>query len=327
MQTVAAITSPVRGLVYINGRFAGECDSDTPLIFPVSPHGVLYSELQPLDPRYIPCACALKITDGQPEPDSAGESIYVICWPGNVIEIEFSPRSAFRPESEFSAMDEIPLALIRGEASILRAAGNSIALPAGAKLPDSHVSGACEIFFGDSGQGRYMACFRRDNFEPLGAVLADRIDLDDPSHMRAFSELRDATGHLRVEEWEISADGARLASSEFQWSRGAPDWPQDHENAAIAACEAFLLGLTGEAEAFLHPRQRASGVLERVCEDAHACVSLRYAPPDARHAVGILRRETHRFGRISAAYYVAHPDGGVQGPWLIEFLDETTPNP
>jgi hypothetical protein len=322
MQTVAAITAPVRGIVYINGRFAGECGPDSPLLMPVSPQCTLYGELRPLDPRYLPCACALKISGGQLAAESVEDGVYSVIWPGGVIEIEFAPRTAFRPESEFSSLDGAPVAILRGEASLLRVAGNSIALPAGASLPDRRISAGCEIFLGDSGEGRYMACFATGSFQPLDVILAERIEIDENAHVRTLADLKDVVGHMRIESWEITPDGPRLASSEFAWAQGAPQWPRDAADAARAACEAAILGLNAEAEAYITAQLRGTGVLSRICSGAEACVPLNYAPPDARRAVGLLRRESPRCGRVDPVYYNAFPDGGVQGPWVVEVLPE-----
>ena len=324
MQTVAAITAPVRGLVYINGRFAGECGPESPLIMPVSPQCTLYGEFHPLDPRYLPCACALKITGGLLISESVEDGAYAVIWPGGVIEIEFAPRSAFQPESEFANLDGVPVAIIRGEASLLRVAGNSMALPAGAALPDRRISSACEIFMGDSGEGRYLACFETGSFRALDVILAGRMETDESGHVRALTDLNDVVGHMRIDTWEITPDGPRLASSEFAWAQGAPQWPRDAAGAARAACEAAILGLTAEAEAYLTPQIRGTGLLSRVCDGAEACVFLNYAPPSAKRAVGLMRRKSPRCGQVDPVYYNAFPDGGVQGPWLIEILPGQT---
>ena len=45
---VLYISPDIAGLIYINGRLAGECDAQSPLSIPVAPQGAVYIEYHPL---------------------------------------------------------------------------------------------------------------------------------------------------------------------------------------------------------------------------------------------------------------------------------------
>jgi len=318
MQTVAVFSAPLRGTVYINGRFAGECSEGAPLLMPISPEAMLYAQFMPLDGRYIPCACAIRISGG--EATGTGPDIHMISWPGNVIEIEFSPRSAYQRESEYGEIDSFPAAIIRGEGALLRIAGQAIAVPKGAEMPHSHITGACEIFLGRFTEGEYIACFSRNEMTPVGIIEASRFIQDENDVFRSLTETGDVTGHVISRTWDIGANGPDMLSEQVLWSDGGPKWPRDAENAAIAACQAAILGLWDEAEGYLETRQRGTGLMQKLCNGAADCISLPYSLPDSRRAVGIVRRISPNWAKADALYYRARPDGGMQGIWEIEFL-------
>lgn len=321
MQSVTAFTAGMRGLVYINGRFAGECGPEEALVLPVNPKAAMYGEFRPLDGRFAPCACRVDFDGEGAEIVAGAESIFMVMWPGGVAEIEFMPRGIYARESDFGMVDGIPVGIIRGEGCMLRVGGQFLSVPKGAEIPDEHVRRECEVFFGSCGEGRYMAMFSRGDFAPLGMIEAGRFEKRDDGGVEGVTDLKDIAGHMRTEVWKISERGAELGNVEYAWAEGGPRWPTDGNGAAMAACQAEILGLSGEAEGYLIAGQRGQGILRKICEGAHGCVEMKYAPPKARRAVGILRRENERVARVEAAYFEARPDGGVQGDWVVEFIE------
>lgn len=320
MQSVAAFVAGMKGIVYVNGRFAGECGPDGTLILPVSRENMLYCEFRPFNPRFIPCAGAVKISGGRAIYEDFGDGICMVQWPGNVLEVEFLPRSAFVPESEYGMIGEFPAAVIPGEGSLLRISGQAVGLPAGAKLPDEYVNGACHAFLGDVGKGRYMACFHKGDMTPVGMILGDKISEDGEGRHVCFTALNDIVGHVRMETWEIGADGPYIIGTEYGWGDGGPKWPEDAESAALAALQAGILGLWDEAEGYIDHLQRGKGVVKGICEGADGAVALSYPAPGARKAVGILKNVARGMGVVEEVYYKGKAEGGAQGMWTVEFL-------
>ena len=251
-------------------------------------------------------------------PESVPEGVFAVRWPGNVAELELSAAPFTRAESEFASMDGLPVAILRGERTQLRVAGREIALPDGAGLPEERAAlGEDPCFLGRAGTSRYLACFSAGDFSPMGAVVADDIEIEEGARVRALTRLHDTVGHARIEIWEAQGDALVQADAEHAWADGTPVWPRSAEDAARAALEAALLGLSDEAEGYLAPHLRGQSLVQTLAEGFDACVSLRYAIPDARSAVGLMRRETERCAAITPVYYEAVPMGGQQGAWAI----------
>ncbi len=321
MQPVAVVSCRVPGIIYLNGRFAGECASDAPLILPVAPRGALYVEHRPLVGGYAGQAHRVAFADGELIPASVPDGVFAVKWPGHIAELELSAAPFAQAESAFASMDNLPVAILRGAETVLRVAGQSIALPEGAGLPDTHTSlGEDACFLGPVGESRYLACFSAGDFAPMGAVVADDIEIED-GKIRAFTRLRDVVGHARIEIWEAQDASLALADSEHAWAGGTPVWPRNAEDTARAALEAGILGLPAEAEGYLAPHLRGQNLVAARTGGFDACVPLKYAAPDARRAVGLLRRESARCATVSPVYYTAAPMGGAQGAWAIEGLE------
>lgn len=323
MQSVTVVSCKVPGMIYLNGRFAGECAPDSPYIAPVSPRGALYIEHRPLARGYAPVAHRVAFASGALIAESVPDGVFAVKWPGDIAELELSAMPLAQPESEFSNLEGTPVAVLRGETTVLRVAGNEIALPGGARLPDARVAVGTAIgFAGEVAGARYLACFAPGSYAPLGAVIADDIEVEELGRVRALSRLLDTVGHARIEIWAAQEDALQSLDAEYAWADGTPTWPQSAEEAALAALEAAFLGLDAEAEGYLIPRLRGTGLVARAIEGADAAVRLKYAIPDSRPAVGLLRRETGRCAVVAPAFYKASPMGGAQGTWALEALGE-----
>lgn len=323
MQTIAVVSSPAEGMVYINGRFAGETGSDSPLILPVNPHGTLYIEMHPFARRWRAGSYRFRFAGGELDAESVPDGCFAMLWPGGVCEIALMPLAAMAQESEFTAVDGLPVALIRGERSLLRVGQSAVALPDGAALPHTHLTlNGAELFMGAAGEGAYLAAFAGGDLRAVDAVVADNIERDEGDIFRAFTALNDTVGHGRMDVYAPSADALRLTASEYMWAQGAPVWPQTAEDTALAALEAGFLGLFAEAEGYLSHRLRGKNAVENVISGYETAVSLQYAAPGALPGVGLVRRVSPGAARVDALRFRAVP-GGVQGSWLIDNLQKT----
>lgn len=321
MQIIAVVSSPVEGMVYINGRFAGETGPELPLILPVNPHGALYIELHPFARRWRAGSHRFRFVGGEIETESVSDSYCIMLWPGGVCEIALTPLPALPQESEFATVDGLPVALIRGEASLLRVGQSAVALPDGAALPHTHLTlNGVEIYMGAAGDKTYLAAFASADMRPLDAVTADRIERDEGDVFRAFTAMNDTVGHARMDVYAPSADALRLTAAEYMWAEGAPRWPETSADAALAALEAGFLGLSAEADGYLVHQLRGKKTVENVISRYEAAVPLQYAAPDALPGVGLVRRIAPRVARVDALRFRAVPGGGAQGLWLIESM-------
>lgn len=315
LQPVAVITSPAEGLVYINGRLAGETGPVAPLALPVNPSGTLYFELRPFSRRWRDGAHRLRFAGGVPEHESVGDACRVIIWPGGVCEIALMPLPAHPPESEYGVLDGIPVAVLRGEGAMLRAGGGLVALPEGAALPDSHISTeALEIFTGSAPGKRYMAVFTRE-LAPLNSITATTLSPMAGLEYAAVTMLDDTAGHARRERVTLTPGGAVVTSSALSPTRR----PVSPEETALAAVEALLLGEAGEASAYM--TLEAAGKLDPLLEGCGAAAPVKYAPPDPRPAIALIKPLNSSAARAEIIHYSARPtDKG----WLITDIERSS---
>lgn len=322
MQTIAVFTAPTGGIIKINGRFAGETGPDMPLITPVTPNGILYVEFTPFLCRFRPTAHRFSITGGEFDVKSADAACYMILWPGGICEFAITPPAAYPPESEFSMMDGRSVAILRGEAAILRVGGNSVALPVGAQLPDMHVTeNDTEIYMGACPEGRYAAIFSAHDLAPVEAITASTIEREENGILRTKTLLNDTVGHVLVEAYRPSATGMELVSSEYDWATGGPTWPDSPEKTAIAAVEAALLGLDGEATGYISPAVADKGLLNSIAKNYDAVLPMKYQVSGALPAVGLVKKLTDRAATVTPLRYHAIAAKGQQGMWRLDQLE------
>lgn len=317
MQPTIICAAAAPGMIYLNGRFAGEASAERPLVAPVSPGGALYLEYRPLTGAGLPLARKCVFSGGAPMAESLAQAAGLSCvvWPGGALEIELTP-----PQSsvERFQLEGLPCALTRGESTTLMLDGVAIALPEGAGMPRLlRLPGAAALLGDVAGGGQYLAALTADLSAQSGLVAADAIESGGDGLFTAIAALGDRVGHGRLEQWLVDGDGARLVSSESVWSDGAPRWPQTAEDAMLAAVEAALAGLDAEAEGYLSPALAAAKPLAAVGEACDACAPMRYGAPDARPCVALLRAENAHLATARPLYYRAEPVGGRQGPWQI----------
>lgn len=95
MQPVCVYRSNTAGLLYLNGKFAGEIGGDVRATVPVSPQGALYVELRPLEPGVLPLACRIAFSGGKPIPESLENEtrLKAVYWPCGALDIDLEPET------------------------------------------------------------------------------------------------------------------------------------------------------------------------------------------------------------------------------------------
>ena len=315
MQPFFSISAPVAALLWVNGRYAGETAPDAPLTLPVSAWGPFFLSLQPLEPGYLPLARRLTLSGGRALPESLAADVWAAEWPGGVTELELTPARLGAPaEARRFSEQGTEWAVVSGPAPRLEVNGRAISLPEGASLPALRREGAWALFAGEG----YLAAVAETGEQHL--IVGRDIEIEGPI-VRALAALEDTVGHARLETWHLGETGAVLESAEPVWAEGGPRWPRTAEDTVLAALEAAFLGLTGEAEGYLSPQLHGRGALAALAADFDACAPLKYAPPGARNAVGLLKAEGENFVRVTPLFYRASPLGGAQGPWRVDALE------
>ena len=320
MQPTIVCGAAVPGMVYINGRFAGEAGPDRPLFVPVSPSGAVYLEYRPLEGMGPCLARRLVLSGGAPLPESfdGAAGLSGVVWPGGVLEVEFA---AVAPETRPFMIDGIPGAIRQNEGATLILGDMAAEVPDGAQPPRLlPLEGAAALLGGTTGGGQYLLALSADLTEATGLIVARAIEPIGSGQFDAVVALGDSVGHGRLEQWLVDGAGPHLLSGQSAWSEGFPRWPETAEATAIAAVEAMLADLPDEAEGYLSPALAAEKPLAAVAEACELCVPMKYAVPDARPCVGLLKAENPRLARVRPLYYRAEPIAGPQGAWQITSL-------
>ena len=317
MQPTIICTAPAPGMIYLNGRFAGEASRQRPLYAPVSPCGAAYLEYRPLTSAGRALARRCVFSGGAPMPDSLADAAGLSCvaWPGGVLEVEFAAAEA---ASEAFLLEGRPCELRRGVETALALDGLRVPLPEGATPPRLMRQNGAALLLGEvAGGGQYLAALSPDLSALWGTLAADAIEPADGGLISAVVSLGDSVGHARLEQWLADGGALRRVSAESAWSAGAPRWPTTAEGAMIAAVEAALAGLPAECEGYLSPALAAERPLAAIADACDLCVPMKYGAPDARPCVGLLRAENAHLAAVRPLYYRAEPSGGRQGPWQI----------
>ena len=320
MQPTIICLVPAAGMIYLNGRFAGESAPQRPLFAPVCPSGALYVEYRPLEGDFDGLARRLVLSGGAPLAQSLADAggLHCVAWPGGALELALAPG---RHSVEHFLVEGLPCAITRGAATTLSLNGTAVSLPEGAGLPTLlRLDGAAALLGDTVGGGRYLAALSADLSRQTGLLTADAIEPTEGGLFSAFAALGDTVGHARLEQWLVDGEGPRRVSSQSAWSAGAPRWPQTAGATVIAAVEAMLAGLPGEADGYLSPALAAEKPLAAIAEACDLCLPMRYGLPDARPCVGLLSAENDHLAAVRPLFYRAEPVGGPQGPWQITAL-------
>ena len=187
------------------------------------------------------------------------------------------------------------------------------ALPEGAEIPEAVVG----ALIGSCKAGKYLLTFDAAFHRPTGALTAKEIRLEGDT-VHAILDRGDLVGHGTLEIWQRSAEGLSPVSHESVWIDGSPRWPQSPAETARTFVEACLAGLDGEAEGYLAPALRQTFSKDAIRAACDLCVEMKYAPPNARPCVGLLKLIGGNLARVEAMAYSAIASGGVQGAYKLE---------
>lgn len=322
MQPVLLISAPVAGILYVNGRFVGEIESEKPMVLPVTAWGALYLEFRALEAGWQDLARRLTLSGGTVMSQGLARDLFVIAWPGGVTEVEMSPqRASVAERRQMNYEQGITYALCEGAETYLEVEKVRCVLPEGAKIPQMIRWGNALLFMGEArADGRYLAVVSSDGTRLLGLLQAQQIELDG-NMIRAITRQTDVVGHAKLETWRLDGDALVLEGGEPAWAHGAPRWPGSAQDAALAALQATFLGLDAEADGYLVPNLAGKGLVRSKVEGFDGCAELKFAMPDARNAVGLLKTESPNCARVTPLYYAASPMGGMQGAWRISSLE------
>ena len=319
MQPTLIVTSPVPGMIHINGRFAGEASADAPLYVPVSAFGPVYLECHPLQPGWLPMSRRLVMSGGMPMAESLEQSddVFAIRWPCGAIEIELTPARDASEQTESLSLNGLNGRLIRGRECRLELEGLICPLPADAHAPELRRSGDVIALLGQADGGQYLLTFSENPLRRTGFLRADRIDFESPQTVRALTDRHDMAGHAQLERWQLDPEGLALITSEPVWMDGMPRKPASPEQCALAALEAALLGLGDEAAGYFVPSAATRFPLEHIGEMGEMAFPLKYGFPGGAPAVGLLHMESANTALVHPIYYRAAQSGGQ---WLLTDL-------
>ena len=322
MQPMLVFSATEPGMLHINGHFAGEISADAPLMRPSASHGALLLDYRPFDDTYRPMARRLVFSGGKPMPEtleSAG-GINCVIWPGSVIEIELAPMEYLPTQQVFSHGCSSFL-LEGGPEPKLQCEGRQLCtLPEGASMPRIQNLRDGIALLGECTGGMYLATADTQMRAITGFLRAKRIEIMPDERIRAVVAPGDTVGHASTEEWQLTAAGLQLVSSQFSWEHGAPVWPQTPEATALAAVEAAMAGLDDEADGYMLPRLREQHPLRDIGSRCDLCVKMKYALPDSGPCIGLLRLEGSSLARVEPLHFRAVPSDRREFPWQLEEL-------
>lgn len=322
MQPILAVSSNHPGILYINGHFAGEVCPDAPLIRPVSSRGALYLDYRPLSTACLSLARKLVFSGGVPLAESveAAENLNIILWPGGVTEVEISPKDAHASPQQFQ-LNGHNFTLDRETLRLTCDSHHLCTLPEGAEVPELHSMSFGAMLMGRCSGGKYLLVTDAGFRNQTGFLMASQIDIEPDGLIRAVASPSDLVGHATLESWRLTPEGLMLVSAEPALAEGAPRWPKTPEETARATVEAALAGLDSEMECYLSPAFRSHMPLAGIREKCDLCVEMKYALPDSRPCVGLLRLEGTRLGQVTPLYFRASPSGNAQIPYQIEEME------
>lgn len=318
MQPMLSITAPAPGMIYINGRFAGESSAQSPLLAPVLPFGAVYLEYHPLAPGHTYLTRKIVMSGGVPMKDSLAEDLFILYWPCGISEIELSPEETIPESVETFSLDGIPCRILRSKQSRLEIGALSCPFPRKGALPQIHRVGMSAVLTGTADDKCYILTLSGNLSHQTGFLMADRLEFEDGNTIRATLFQKDIAGHASQERWQLTEAGPRLLETKPAWEDGRPRTPASAEETALACIEAALLGLYDEAEEFLSPALRGSSILQQVSADCSGCLPMKYSSGGC--TIALAQTENGSFARIRELEYRAERVGCR---WLLTALTPT----
>ena len=318
VQPLMIFSSDVPGALYLNGRLAGELTPEAETSLPVAPRGPVLVEHRPLVAGYLPLARRLTLSGGVPIAVSDAGGVEVAAWPGGALEVLLTPEPRACPKLVYDE-DGLVIALEGGRLTASRGSERGVyPLPQGAEAPEIvRVPGAICLTGACQG-GAYLIALGDDIEKPLISASGREASVAPDGAARALEDLDDVVGHARLTRWALSDGRFEPVSVEHFWTRGAPEWPETPEGAALAALEAARLGLTDEARGYLAPGAAADALQEAVASGG--ATPLKYPLPDGRPAVGLMALRDGWLASVRPVFYHASPLGGPQGVWRLDRL-------
>lgn len=324
MQPTIIISAPQPGIIYLNGRFAGEVSENMSVMRPVNPQGAVYIEYRPLTNACRSMARKIVLSGGIPLRESIeeAEDIFTVAWPNGVLEAELTPEAVLRTVYIPFEAGGRQFAIESGARQRLMLAGHVLAeLPEGAEAPEFRRMESGSALLGSCRDGMYLLCTDHDFSHVIGFLTALHIEIESDSRVRALTSRRDLTGHALLESWKLKPEGLVLENSQSAWANGAPHWPQTPAETAYAAAEAAMEELYAEAEEYLTPALRGKQLPQRIREQFDLCTDMKYGVADGRSCIALLRLEGGNFASAHPMYYRASASGGIQGPYRLESLE------
>ena len=151
---------------------------------------------------------------------------------------------------------------------------------------------------------------------PTGADDPEAAWMEDGTK-KWIEDLHDTAGHALMHTYVPETDGGwRETNREVLWAKGAPHWPDMPEGTALAAVEAYLLGLPDEMRGYLMPGMEDA--LNVLGAEYDGCVSMRFALPDGRNAIGLVRLINQNYAKVTPMLYTTRAMGGAQGTWRLD---------
>lgn len=305
MQPTLVITAPVEGMVFLNGRFAGEAREDAPLFAPAAPFGPVWLEFRPLLPGFLPLARKIVFSAGEPMPESIPDDLFVTLWPGSISEIEVSLQRIPDVRLEETAVDGLRCRLFRGSSVLLEAGSVLVELPQNAQVTQLQRTAGAALLVGSAGSGQFLLALSADLSRQTGWITADSISVEASGTIRAVDRFGDVAGHAVQTRWQPDSSGLRRIASEAIWENGIPNRPGSAEEAARAAVEAALLERYDEAESYFIPGAQRILPLEEIPRMGSLCLPMKYGAPGDASAVALLRLEEEALARAIPLHYSA----------------------
>lgn len=312
---VLYISPDTAGLIYINGRLAGECDAQSPLSIPVAPQGAVYIEYHPLCAGVLGAARRLNLSGGYVSPLSEPpDGMYIVAWPGSVIDVQISPeRVPVCGGAVRLSAGGYDVYVQAGDACVARGAVlMNVRLPAGARSVRALEAGTERIMLiGQCGEGEFIQILAPDAGKVLLSAAGRSISPAEYGAVRVEREAGDEAGHELIEIWQSGAHGYTRRTAAVHGGSALPRTP---ESAALMLGQAILLGQDEEARALLSPGAQAGyPTIRAQVMRFNACCALKYGARTG--AVGLMRVAGPGYARVWEMEFDA-ARGGER--WLIE---------
>ncbi len=323
MQPTLIAASAVPGLIYVNGRLIGEVEEGRPQTLPVSPFGAVYLEHRPLGRSHLPMTQRVTFSGGKPVPESLeqAQGVEAVLWPGSLLEVELTPEDSVCGLPQPARREGYDCTLWGNRLHVSGGGADALCtLPEGALMPEVTSSGALPCLKGAlEGGGEYVQVYAPGFGHLLLSLTGERVQVEPGGGVQVLVDPQDLVGHAQLEIWQVGEAGCTLTRREPLWSRGAPAWPQNPQDTALAALQAAQQGLMDEARGYLLPMTPCEQALEQA-RSSRGCVLLPRPLPSGEPGVGLLHLENDHLLRVEPVRYRAEPSPGLQGPWRLAEL-------